>query len=87
MRWGEEWRTDAACRDYPTAMFFPDEGTGRMTDWETPRAVCITCPVRSACRDFAVATRMTDGMWGGLTPAQLRTVSRKARAARYRRAS
>lgn len=38
--------------------------------------VCERCPVRSECAQFAIDSRTTEGIWGGLTPADRRRVGR-----------
>ncbi|MDP8938230.1 MAG: WhiB family transcriptional regulator [Actinomycetota bacterium] len=70
------WRREAACRDMDTDIFFP------LTDEEAgpAKAVCATCPVRSECLQFALASRQHDGVWGGLTEAERRRLRRRKAA-------
>jgi len=58
----DHWRPDAACRDLDTAVFFPETNE----QIATAKAACASCPVRTACLEFAVITRQDDGVWGGL---------------------
>lgn len=37
-------------------------------------ALCRACPVRQQCAEYAIAARMDDGIWGGLTVADRRRV-------------
>jgi WhiB family redox-sensing transcriptional regulator len=56
---------EAACRRYPTDLFFPERGEQA----DQARAVCAWCLCRAACLDFALAeeTRQHFGVWGGTT--------------------
>lgn len=74
----EHWREDAACRDLDTAVFFADSDE----DSVTAKAVCASCPVRTACLNFALVTHQDDGVWGGLTGAERRRVRRRRQAER-----
>jgi WhiB family transcriptional regulator, redox-sensing transcriptional regulator len=67
------WRQHAACRDLDTNVFFP------LSDDEAApaKAVCATCPVREDCLEFALATRQSDGVWGGLTESERRRLRRR----------
>lgn len=74
------WASEGACRGMDPAIFFPDLGRGRVGNghdtrldavFAPARAVCLSCPVRIECRDYAVANHETDGMWGGLLPHEL----------------
>lgn len=57
-------------------MFFPDA-----SDHVSIRAaknVCLTCPVRLACLQWALDTNQQFGIWGWLTEDERRRVSRGA---------
>lgn len=73
------WRADAACRDLPTEMFFPDSESEQ--DAAPALAVCAMCPVREACLEFALSTRQHDGIWGGATEVGRRRIRRRRREA------
>ncbi|MFC8732153.1 WhiB family transcriptional regulator [Luteimicrobium sp. NPDC057192] len=69
---GERWDERAACKDWPTEMFFPE---GRVpTSWYDPaRALCDACPVWETCLNAAMREETGNyrfGMRGGLTPKQ-----------------
>jgi WhiB family redox-sensing transcriptional regulator len=36
------------------------------------KALCTQCPIRAACAEHAIRRGETDGIWGGLTPAERR---------------
>lgn len=60
-----DWMHDAACRDEPTAVWFPH---GNSTAEMIPaKEICSVCPVRRECLEYALVTDQPDGVWGGLT--------------------
>jgi WhiB family redox-sensing transcriptional regulator len=68
------WMGQAACATYG---FDPERGDPFYPDdWRDAelvsqaKAVCAGCPVVLACRDFAVAEHVADGIWGALTPGE-----------------
>lgn len=62
----EWWARWAACRGR-TSVFFPPQGERperrRLREQEA-RALCMTCPVLGACREWA-RSRGEYGFWGG----------------------
>ncbi len=56
------WRSRGACAAAATEVFFP----GRGISLEPAKAICRTCPVLGACRDYAVPLAELKGVWGGL---------------------
>lgn len=62
----ERWKLLAACRhDGPTIYFPSPTQCGRiMTE---AYKVCSTCPVRTACLEFALANNINYGVWGGVS--------------------
>jgi WhiB family transcriptional regulator, redox-sensing transcriptional regulator len=65
-----EWQQDAACRAYPTEMFFhPDgeRGPRRKKRIADAKAICASCPVLNQCREQALALHEPYGIWGGLS--------------------
>lgn len=65
------WQARAACWGAPLGLFFGAEGerpTARAVREEQAKAICRTCPVRSACLDFAVDPTRPEkaGVWGAL---------------------
>jgi WhiB family transcriptional regulator, redox-sensing transcriptional regulator len=79
----DQWRTQAACSSLDTNLFFPDP---EVDDDVLPRiasakAVCAECPVRQSCLEFAIRTRQLDGVWGGHTPEERRSIRRRRQAA------
>lgn len=62
-----EWSDRAACLGADAEQFFP-VGAGAAASWETAAAkkICAGCTVVDECRDYALRTRQTFGVWGGL---------------------
>jgi WhiB family transcriptional regulator, redox-sensing transcriptional regulator len=70
---------DAACNGADTSVFFPVSDTFA----GEAKAICATCPVAEACLEYAIATRQSDGVWGGLTGIERhRLVRRRQKLAR-----
>lgn len=57
----DDWMEQAACRDYPTEMFFPTQGG----DERPAKQVCWRCPVRQECEEYALNNGFTHGIFGG----------------------
>lgn len=64
-----DWMADAACRGLDPALFFPKRWDD---EYREARAVCATCPVTFECADHGARISPRDGMWGGMSPNQLR---------------
>ncbi len=77
------WQSGAGCRGSDANLFFApthaeskEERTARET---RAKAICSECSVRLACLDFALATRESHGIWGGLNELERRhAIERKA---------
>lgn len=59
----DNWRDDAECKGLDPNLFFPTVGESAAE----PKAVCMTCPVRSECREDAIVNHEQHGIWGGLS--------------------
>lgn len=64
------WRTRGRCLDHDPELFFPTAAE----DPAPAMAICGTCPVSGACLATALNTGDCDGVWGGATPSQRRTM-------------
>ncbi|MEU4256310.1 WhiB family transcriptional regulator [Streptomyces fradiae] len=63
-----DWREQGACRDVDPDLFFPVGTTGpALAQEEDARAVCHSCPVMLTCQQWALDTRLEDGIAGGMT--------------------
>lgn len=84
---------DAACKEYPTNLFFPAKGDingqrGAADQIEKAKRVCAGCPVLLECQRFILAEhpRYEDdfGIYGGWTPEERHRVRFEARNQRQR---
>jgi WhiB family transcriptional regulator, redox-sensing transcriptional regulator len=66
----------AKCRGMNPAVFFPTDGAG----FEAARRVCLECPVRTECLEYALEHRIDQGAWGGTSERERRRIMRRRRA-------
>lgn len=73
-----DWRHLAACAGSPDPdIFFPVGNTGPALDQiEAAKEICIPCPVRNECLEWALSTRQDAGVWGGLSEDERRMLRR-----------
>lgn len=74
----KDWRTRAVCRDEDPELFFPLGDVFPPAQEAAAKAVCQRCPVRAVCLAWAVQTGLTDGIAGGKTEAERRTLRQLA---------
>ena len=62
-----EWMEQAACRNFPTALFFPAEHDDDETDGDNTiaKGICESCPVQEPCREYQMGEAY--GVRGALT--------------------
>jgi WhiB family redox-sensing transcriptional regulator len=74
----EDWRTQAACRRTDPDLFFPVGTTGHaVTQIDSAKAVCGTCPSQAPCLEFALTTNQDSGVWGGTSEEERRKLRRQ----------
>ena len=68
--WGDaSWRDYAACKGYDTNMFFPERGNGSTPEKvAVSKSICMRCPSRVPCLQFAIDNNLTYGTYGGVAP-------------------
>jgi WhiB family redox-sensing transcriptional regulator len=77
-----EWQRDALCSQTDPEAFYPDKGSSP----SAAKTVCMACPVRQACLDWAIDTYEPFGVWGGMTERQRKNErGRRSRAAEAKR--
>jgi WhiB family redox-sensing transcriptional regulator len=70
------WREAAACLDVPEDVtFFPDKEN--VAAIAKAKAICATCPVADECLTWAIESNQSEGIWGGHTPKERRTLRRR----------
>jgi WhiB family redox-sensing transcriptional regulator len=74
---GSDWREEALCRDTHPAVWFPYSSDTAAQDYAV--AICRRCPVMDTCRDYALSWLAWDGVWGGMSEAELRSTVRRIR--------
>jgi WhiB family transcriptional regulator, redox-sensing transcriptional regulator len=72
-----DWRQDAACRDRHPEMWWADDPNHKIS--RHALEICGTCAVQTKCLQVALTTPETEGIWGGLTAAQRRSLQRHRR--------
>ena len=71
------WTKMALCAGHPErGRWFPEDYYSAAT--EKPIAICRVRPVSSECLNYAITTGQPDGIWGGTTPSQRRSLRREA---------
>lgn len=66
------------CTQHDPALWYP-EGATEQAAASAARAVCMTCPLRETCRDYALGTPEPYGIWGGLTETNRHTLGKGRR--------
>lgn len=72
------WRAQARCRGVPPDVFYPADKESRDRRVERERRakqVCQSCPVLATCREYAMETGESHGVWGATTPAERRSAA------------
>lgn len=74
------WKAEGACRPLDPDLFFPVGNTGpAMAQANEAKAVCLGCPVRIRCRNYALKRPEVHGVWGGMTEEERAALQRRAR--------
>jgi WhiB family transcriptional regulator, redox-sensing transcriptional regulator len=70
------WQSEAGCRSSDANLFFSPTHTetkdDRVLREARAKAICLSCSVRAACLAFALATRESHGIWGGMNELERR---------------
>jgi WhiB family transcriptional regulator, redox-sensing transcriptional regulator len=77
---GVEWRSRASCRSTDADLFFPVGTTGpAVAQIEAAKAVCMTCPSKAPCLEYALTTHQDSGVWGATSEEERRAIRRQRR--------
>ena len=75
------WMEDAACREAPPILFFPERLSRyeqiTPSSYDAAREYCERCPVLATCREASIDE--IHGFWGGLTPQERRELRMRRR--------
>jgi WhiB family redox-sensing transcriptional regulator len=71
-----EWMSQAKCRNMDPAVFFPSDGVGV----QAAQRVCAECTVARPCLEYALASKIEEGVWGGASERHRRRLLRQRRA-------
>jgi WhiB family redox-sensing transcriptional regulator len=69
------WKLAGACRSASTDMFYPASDS----DAGPAKAVCESCTVQPQCLEYALTVREPEGVWGGTTFVERRSILRRRR--------
>ena len=72
------WAASAACRGRGPSLWFAELDSAES---QAGVEVCESCLVRLECLAFAVEARVSDGIWGGVSAADIAKLRRKRRRA------
>ena len=64
------WQQRGRCQNLPSEVFFPEDSARKSRRAREARAkrICLSCPVLDECREHAIRTPETYGIWGATTP-------------------
>jgi WhiB family transcriptional regulator, redox-sensing transcriptional regulator len=68
------WQEQALCAQTDPEAFFPEKG-GSTRD---AKKICMSCPVRAECLEYALAHDERFGIWGGLSERERRRLKKQA---------
>ena len=76
------WQSQAGCRGSDANLFFSpihlETKEERHHREDQAKSICSDCAVRTRCLEFALVTRETHGIWGGLNELERRHAVRVA---------
>lgn len=67
------WQERALCAQTDPEAFFPEKGGST----REAKRICLTCPVRNECLEYALAHDERFGIWGGLSERERRRLKRR----------
>jgi WhiB family redox-sensing transcriptional regulator len=75
------WQRLAACRGEDAAYYFApsyfEKRREKLGREAVAKRICAVCPVQQPCLDYALATRETHGVWGGLNETERRAILKR----------
>jgi WhiB family transcriptional regulator, redox-sensing transcriptional regulator len=81
IEWSTTWRFRAACRGEDSSLFFAPSYFERREEKDErerrAREICGRCEVRIECLEYALKTRESHGVWGGMNEQERRALLRE----------
>lgn len=69
------WKLGGACRFASTDLFYP----ASESEADPAKEICRSCRVQEQCLEYALSAREPEGVWGGYTFAERRSILRRRR--------
>jgi len=69
----DAWMVQGLCYCASSVDFFPSTGAGV----DAARRVCMQCPVREQCLDYALRNQIDHGVWGGASERERHRILRR----------
>lgn len=69
------WFTKARCLNMDPAIFFPSDADTEGHD--RAKSICLVCPVKWECLDYAIDQKLDYGIFGGLSERERRLFIRR----------
>jgi WhiB family redox-sensing transcriptional regulator len=76
----QPWMKQANCVGADPALFFPERGEPS----SPAKAICMACPVRVDCLNYALSINERQGIWGGTSENERRGLRRQWTGTRRR---
>lgn len=64
------WQDHAACKGQDPDLWTTNHPGPPGVHQDEAITICDSCPVQAECLAYALAERISEGIWGGLTPGQ-----------------
>jgi hypothetical protein len=77
-----EWHRDALCAEIGGNSWFPEKGDTA----QDARKICVRCPVRQECLDYALENADLTGIWGATSEWERKRMRRGEEVTPYIRA-
>ena len=58
---------EASCTSVDREIFFPEKAQKNQVHISQVKAICVACPIRTRCLQFALDEQQQYGIWGGLS--------------------
>jgi WhiB family transcriptional regulator, redox-sensing transcriptional regulator len=79
--WDIGWQYEASCRGEDSDLFFAPKYVEKKEEKEArearAKAICVRCPVRFDCLEYALRNREPHGIWGGLNEVERKALLRE----------